>query len=182
MFFSKNASQNPLLLQHLLCARSVLSFDHHTHLLAPTTPLGIALRHFRECMSTTGGREQWIHLSETLTFCQIWESIDPNLRCGKMLGVLPGRFTAPYPRWWTYTPGNASGQSLGVLWGLCGHSGTAGRVHRRCCTKHRFWDNVFEKNMHVLVTDFISTPDLEGSEGRDQKSAQFNLFYGHPNT
>jgi len=40
----------------------------------------------------------------------------------------------------------------------------------------------FEKNMRFSVTDFSSTPDLEVSDGSDKKSAQFNLFYGHPNT
>ena len=70
--FFKNASQNPLLLQHLLCARTVLSFDHHTHLLAPTTPLGITLTHFRECMFTTGGREQWICLAHLTFTTEIW--------------------------------------------------------------------------------------------------------------
>ena len=130
--------------------------------IALTTSLGIVLRHFRECISTTGGREQWISLSETLIFCQIWESTDPNLRCGKMLGVLPGKFTAPYPRWWTYTTGNASGESLGVLWELCGPSGTAERSHRRCCTKHGVWDNVFEKKHAFLGHGFFFEPRFGG--------------------
>ena len=87
--------------------------------IAPTTPLGIALTHFRECMFTTGGREQWICLGEHLTFYHIWDLDLWILKSDKMSGFLTGGFLAPYPRWWiTYTPGNASEQSLGVLWEL----------------------------------------------------------------
>ena len=61
--------------------------------VVPTTSLGFVLRHFGECMITTGDEEPCIHLSGYLAFCQICESTDPNLRSDKRLGVLPRGFT-----------------------------------------------------------------------------------------
>ena len=63
--------------------------------VAPTTALGVVLRHFWECMITTGDEEPCIHLSDYLGFCQICESTDPNLRSDKRLRVLQRGFTTP---------------------------------------------------------------------------------------
>jgi len=72
------------------------------------------------------------------------------------------------------------------LEGCCG--GYAGQTRAQnertdhAVSKMDFWNTFFVKSMHFLVTDFSSRLDLEGSEGWDKKSAQFNLFYGHSNT
>ena len=48
--FSKNVFQNPLLIQHVRCARSALSFDpHSSHNTSRVCPQA-----FSECMTTTG--------------------------------------------------------------------------------------------------------------------------------
>ena len=63
--------------------------------VAPTTPLGVVLRYFWECMTTTGDGEQWIQLSDYLAFCEICECTDPNVRSAKMIGLPPRGFTTP---------------------------------------------------------------------------------------
>ena len=113
MFFSRNGSQNPIFWYDILCA---LVLRTRLARVAPTTTLGIALSHFRECLSITGGGEQCSRLSESLSFLrscrsksQIWKTSDFH----------PGEFTAPLLRWCTHTPGNSLGQPLVVLWRLC---------------------------------------------------------------
>ena len=150
--------------------------------IAPTTPLGFVLRHFRSVWPPPGREESWIHLKVHLTFSQIRDLDLWILRSGEMSGCLAGIFTAPQPRWWSYTLENASGLSRRLLWGLCWPNESAERAHRSCCIKNGFWNMFFVKSMHFLVTNFSSRVDLEGSEGWDKKSAQFNLFYGHSNT
>ena len=108
------------------------------------------------------------------------------LKSDKISGFLTARFTAPYPRWWIYTPGNASEQSLGVLWELINeYDGQTREQSERTgdvVIKMDFEISFFEKNIDFLATDLCWVPDLEVSEGWDQKSAQFNLLYGRPNT
>ena len=125
----------------VLCSRLVIIAPHST----PKDQLDA----FSVVYDHHQGWGQWIYQfvsrQKAWHFYQIWESTDPDLRCGKMCGTVPCIFIACYPRWCAYCPSNASGQSLGVLWKLCGSSGTVERVHRRCCTRHRFWDTFFEK-------------------------------------
>ena len=88
----------------------------------------------------------------TPTFWQIWDLDLWILNSNKMSGTLPGVFTAPHPRWWTYTPVNASGQSLGpvgVMWELCRPNESAEKAHRRCRAKRRILRFVFGKK-HAL--------------------------------
>ena len=103
-----------------------------------------------------------------------------------MLGVLSGGFTTPHaPVVVIHSRKCLRTNPRGVV-GQCGsYAGQTRAQNER--TEHvvstaDFGTCFLKKNMHFLVTDLSSNPDLEGSEGWDKNSVQFNLFYGHPNT
>ena len=141
MFFFKNGSQNRFVTRHLLWAFSALSFGRHSSHITP-----------RDCPEAFTG--VYVHPrgygavnppGRTPTFWQIWDLDLWILNSNKMSGTLPGVFTAPHPRWWTYTPVNASGQSLGVMWELCRPNQSAEQAHRRCRAKRGILRFVFGK-------------------------------------
>ena len=144
VFFKKRISKF-IFWYDILCA---LVLRTRLARVAPTTTLGIALSHFRECLSITGGGEQCSRLSESLSFLrscrsksQIWKTSDFH----------PGEFTAPLLRWCTHTPGNSLGQPLVVLWRLCGPNERPERAHRRFWIEEGFCESFLEKNMHFSV-------------------------------
>ena len=151
-FFPKTNLKILLLARHLLWAFSALSFGRHSSHITPTGPrdcpeafTGVYVHHRGWGAVKTPGRvpdillELRIHRSKS----QICQNV----------GVLPGGFTAPYPRGWTYTPVNASGQSLGVMWELCRPNESAEKAHRRCRATKRFWDP-FLKKKHACFGHF----------------------------
>ena len=96
-FFSKTIRKTPLR-PSISCDLVLVSRSAR---IASTTPLGVALSYFRECVCTTGGEEQWIRLGENLIFPrpETW-----MCRTSRSICFLTGEYTAPDPRWWTYTP------------------------------------------------------------------------------
>ena len=173
MFFSWNGSQNPFFWYDILCA---LVLRSRLARVAPTTTLGIALSHFRVCMSITGGQEQCIRLSESLSILrsctsksQIWEISDFH----------PGEFTAPLLRWCTHTPGNSLGQPLVVLWRLCGPNERPERGHRRCWVEEGFCESFLKKNMHFSVISKVWFRDLRRSGWSENFLTSIFVFSGH---
>ena len=179
MFFSKNMFPNPVLVQLLQCDHSALLFGprspHNSSTGCPKAFLGVYDHHrgwgavYPPLRLPGILPDLWIHRSKS-QICQ-------NLRCS--------------PRQIYYSPHPGGGHTLTemhqdnppmVLWWLYGPNESAERAHRRCCTRTGFWDTFFEKSMHFSVIAKFWFRDLEVSGGPDKKSAQFILFYGHPNT
>ena len=159
MLFSKNVSQNPVLVQRLLCARSALSFgpyNHHNTIRDCPEAFPWVYDHHQGAGSSKFAWENTYHFGRS----HIWICAFTNLAKCQVIWELDSLL--PIPGGGHTLPKNTPGQPLEVLWVLRDPNESAEWSHWRCCTQPEFWNMFFEKSMHFSATDFSSTPDLEG--------------------